>query len=590
MHALPAELIGLEYRWTSFQVPYIWPDGRTSVESSLRRVPTTLETHPDDLDFVHACLRWVPAEWRKPLTRSYTRIAKRSGGRAEANRWLGDLAEQARQSRLCLASDEDAIRGKAKSLARGLWRSGADACRTMLEDFHIKEPKVSGEEGLVARCRDERWWRRQLRKMVNRTAENVGRQIGLVHKRAQLYVTDSALRRRRQQQIRNQAILSSMVAVSEEGQEFDLDELIEASIANPANRRAELMVRARGFEVVADDLGHVGDFWTITAPSRFHAVHSRSGQRNEAFDGSTVREAHDHIKTVWARIRAAFQRQGISPYGFRVVEPHHDGTPHWHLLVFLPPEQLETARRIVRHYALEDSPDEPGANRHRCTFKRIDKSRGSATGYIAKYIAKNIDGFALRSDDPKAPDEVLGKQPETVAERVVTWASVHGIRQFQQVGGPPVGVWREARRLKGEHSGLIEQVRKAADEGDWWAFVRAMGGPIGKRSEWPVRVARLEWWMTDTGELDTNRYQEPAALRPFGLEYDGVTIPTRGVWEVVPKRDLGVGSLGAAATAGNPRPWSSVNNCTATPPSGGPFKLSGEVTFAKGLVVSQNRG
>jgi hypothetical protein len=89
------------------------------------------------------------------------------------------------------------------------------------------------------------------------------------------------------------------------------------------------------------------------------------------------------------------------------------------MLVFLPPEQLESARTIVRRYALEDSPEEAGADRHRCQFKRIGKSRGSATGYIAKYIAKNVDGFALRADDPAAPEEAAGKDPSSVAERIV---------------------------------------------------------------------------------------------------------------------------------------------------------------------------
>jgi hypothetical protein len=33
--------------------------------------------------------------------------------------------------------------------------------------------------------------------------------------------------------------------------------------------------------------------------------------------------------------------------------------------------------------------------------------------------------------------------------------------------------------------------------------------------------------MTDTEELDASRYGEPADLKPFGLEHDGITIPTR---------------------------------------------------------------
>lgn len=39
--------------------------------------------------------------------------------------------------------------------------------------------------------------------------------------------------------------------------------------------------------------------------------------------------------------------------------------------------------------------------------------------------------------------------------------------------------------------------------------------------------------MTATGEISVNRYGEPTALTPFGLEANGVTIPTRKRWEIV---------------------------------------------------------
>ncbi|MCX2960058.1 MAG: replication endonuclease, partial [Serratia symbiotica] len=62
---------------------------------------------------------------------------------------------------------------------------------------------------------------------------------------------------------------------------------------------------------------------------------------------------------------------------------------------FMRPECVEQAREIFRTYALKEDGHEPGAQENRFQVVPIDKAHGSATGYIAKYISKNIDGFAL---------------------------------------------------------------------------------------------------------------------------------------------------------------------------------------------------
>lgn len=262
------------------------------------------------------------------------------------------------------------------------------------------------------------------------------------------------------------------------------------------------MVRCRGFEETAKFLGHSAVFLTITCPSRFHRFSGR-GVLNPNWAGATPGDAQKYLCATWARIRAEWHRQGIAPYGFRVAEPHHDGCPHWHILLFAAEDQLgwfKPSREIKNlrdsgtgligiagRYALADNPDEKGALKHRFTCERIDTGKGSATGYIAKYISKNIDG--LKEDgSPVGLDFASGTNAEGSSFRVRTWASVWGIRQFQQIGGPSVTVWRELRRLDEDQQAqgntereLVEHPRSAADRGLWSVYWLMQGGPETSR-------------------------------------------------------------------------------------------------------------
>ena len=86
-------------------------------------------------------------------------------------------------------------------------------------------------------------------------------------------------------------------------------------------------------------------------------------------------------------------------------------TPHWHMLFFIESEKLDALKAVIRHYALEVDGDEKGVAENRCDFKQIDPNKGSATGYILKYIAKNIDGKGVGEDK-------FGNDSLLVAQRI----------------------------------------------------------------------------------------------------------------------------------------------------------------------------
>jgi hypothetical protein len=347
--------------------------------------------------------------------------------------------------------------------------------------------------------------------------------FGFVHKHAKPYVSDKILTRRREQRKRNRHTLDGLLATNELGQSFTLSELAEKGLANPRIRRSELMVRIFGFEAIANELGHAGEFYTITCPSCMHARLSVSGQANSKYDG----------------------------------------TPHCHLLLFMAPEHVSRVREIMRHYALQTDGNEKGAAEHRFTAIAIDKSKGTAIGYVAKYISKNIDGFGLEHD-------LDGNPAQTAAERVEAWASTWGIRQFQQIGGPPVSVWRELRRAQCGYPFPIQQFIHAADKGKWSQFIRLMGGVNANRQDHPVKLIK-----EDSAEL--GKYGDPIKQRICGVMTDDMKLYTRCLcWKiekgVVDKSSTNLDKVKFSKRGGGgcdregdfaaQPPWSSVNNCT----------------------------
>lgn len=449
---------------------------------------------------------------------------------AEANRALLHVDSTLVVNDLRLSWDDVSLCAwavaKASTCSKLAEKEGAGfELKTLVESYGFEWPQndLFDDSGAIARTCDSKWWRRQARVAKVRAMDQLARSFRMVHVKAQVYCSNEAVRLRRQQVKRNRSTLEGFEAVNQDGDAYTLAELSDLSNSNPTNRRHELMVRMRGFEELAEQFGHEGLFITLSAPSRFHPmrqIKSPSGkllrvEENEKYNGATPRDAQDWLNKTWSLIRAEFDRKEIRCYGFRVVEPHSDGCPHWHQLLFFAVENIDLVKSIFKHYSLRTDADEKGAAEYRLKIVAIDRGKGSAAGYIAKYISKSIDGAHIESD-------LLGNAGTTAAERICAWASAWGIRQFQQIGGGSVTVWRELRRMD-IADGITEQVRVAADSADWAAYCLLQGGgyPFVVRDLQPVRAA---YWLEhdhDTGEeIDAsfNQYGEVTKGKIFGVE------------------------------------------------------------------------
>ncbi|MGP8956527.1 replication endonuclease [Enterobacter mori] len=491
----------------------------------------------------------------------YNRLPDMS--RADIDLLAADIANFIRAE---LADIDDADFSELKTLYTWYMRAGFISLQFNVTPPHWERvtKKYVGHDEIapaVMRMFNEVWWRGRLRRIAASWREHLQIAVGNVSKKRHAYASKNCVTDWREQKRRTREFLKGLDLEDEDGNRISLIEKYDGSVANPAIRRCELMTRIRGFENICNELGYVGEFYTLTAPSKYHAT-TKAGYRNSKWNGASPSDTQGYLTGLWARIRAKLHREEIRVFGIRVAEPHHDATPHWHMLMFMLPEDVERVRLIIRNYAWEEDHHElksDKAKKARFHAEAIDPEKGSATGYVAKYISKNIDGYALDGET----DDESGELLKETAPAVSAWAARWHIRQFQFIGGAPVTVYRELRRLadtETAHGLSVEfaAVHDAADAGDWAGYVNAQGGPFVRRDDLQVRTLYEP-------RAEFNQYgEETVSIRGV---YDaavgaGTPILTRLTqWKIVPKRavDLAVDVKGAPAPS-----RSSVNNCTGS--------------------------
>ncbi|HFS2303359.1 TPA: replication endonuclease, partial [Escherichia coli] len=331
------------------------------------------------------------------------------------------------------------------------------------------------------------------------------RAAGLVSRKTSVYISHEALLDWREKRQRTRDFLKAWDIENEEGERFSLEDIYWAGLSNPRNRRNEMMACVRGMEQVAEARGDVAFFVTVTAPSRFHSVND-DGSLNPKYCGATVRDASDYlVYRFFAAVRRAIDKAGLGWYGVRTVEPHHDGTPHWHMLVFTSQENEARITEIMRNAAIREDRAELGDDispRFKC--EKIDPTKGTPTSYIATYIGKNLDASTFMGNDPKTGkpyvDKESGKTMAETVENAIGWAGLHRIHQFQFFGIPPRQVWRELRRLAGQMARNpaapqrldhddIDAILAAADVGCFATYITRQGGVLIPRNTYLVRTA-----------------------------------------------------------------------------------------------------
>jgi hypothetical protein len=229
------------------------------------------------------------------------------------------------------------------------------------------------------------------------------------------------------------------------GAEIALSELVQT----PEAKAAELYLKAKSLEKKAIEKNYTFAFYTFTTPARMHANPAKG--RN-TWDGTTPTEAKDFLQECWAKSRAQLEKSDIDYFGLWAREPHKDGTPHMHALIYAETKDLAEIDRVMNYQF---------AHSKSAVKVVYDDGRAAPTSYITKYIMKSL-GFDGESKDFK--DGVK------MRAAVLTW----NYRRYNFFGvESKLSLWRECRKIdesKVTNNGLLYLIKSAKDN-DWKSFI-----------------------------------------------------------------------------------------------------------------------
>lgn len=169
------------------------------------------------------------------------------------------------------------------------------------------------------------------------------------------------------------------------GNTLSLKECVILSNHNPQRYYAEIQNRIDTLQREAENAKLTPVFLTITLPSEFHTMKQKSPNdttivKNPKYNGVEPREATKILTKMWAKLRQDRSLKELSKNQrmyYRVNEPHKDGTPHAHILLFIPASKIEKIEKAFNRLYFSKS-------------NKFVKDIQNAKNYIMKYINKTL--------------------------------------------------------------------------------------------------------------------------------------------------------------------------------------------------------
>jgi hypothetical protein len=286
-----------------------------------------------------------------------------------------------------------------------------------IEDFLPKD-----EDKIKSRMEDWVYIKRKLSILIkekNLERERLNGEVGYYEKNT--FVGNESLRLRSQQIENNERFLRKHFQVSK-------DEIKTNIHAKQAKKYfAENYNACVGVEEYARDLDYGCLFLTLTVPGHMHA---NPANKNHNWDGTTIKEAHDYLAQKWTKFTNDLSRKKHNImlsqgdiFGYRAVEPHADGTPHWHIFIY-------SARHLLNGPILTLLKKHFSEKSEALTTSYFPMNSEKESYPPISYIVKYLSG----ANDFDNNDVANNSDDRIKAQQVDAWKSAVSLRSFQRFG------------------------------------------------------------------------------------------------------------------------------------------------------------
>lgn len=192
------------------------------------------------------------------------------------------------------------------------------------------------------RLKDPQFWKQNLMRHQRQGQDILNMYLGNIHAARQPYTCNANIWNRKQQNEQNEQFLQDYVVTREDG---EISIPLEDIAPTVEKRFAKKCKELHALQQLAEEDGMSGLFITLTLPGEYHA-NPEYKQTDHEWNGTLPKEAMNNLGSKWKKVQDRLQRNEI-PYLFcKVPEPHKDGCPHLHILLYALLEDIATVEQL----------------------------------------------------------------------------------------------------------------------------------------------------------------------------------------------------------------------------------------------------